>query len=171
MVGLLLIAFPQLLFSQSKSATVSLNIVIAQVQSLTINEAQDNVNLMFSSKEDFEKGVKVRESNHLNIFSSGKFVVKVSTHDDFRGNNDVSIPASSVSVSPLISSGTQQVPGLVVGKGVNLQANNPQTIISSLKQGTLTSSFDIEYAANGIRYGELKNGTYSGTVVYTIEAN
>jgi|GEM_PF-716752 hypothetical protein len=167
MVSYVIFALPQLLFAQN-SGSVNLNVVISQVQSLTINELQDNVNLRFSHREDFTRGVSINEQGHLNIFSSGRFVVKVSAQSDLVSPGNGKIPASTIAVTPTMSAGAP-VPGLVTGSQVRLSPSEPKTIIKSPTHGTLATTFDVMYQASGEGYAQLEDGTYRTTVVYTIE--
>ena len=169
MMGLVFFALPQLLFAQPNSASVRLNINLSQVQSLTVNESQSQVDLNFSRREDYRNGVNINEPNHLSVFSSGRFVVKVSTQGNFTGNDNKSIPASTVAITPFATGGVTEVPGMVTGNRVKLSPREPRTIIKSPTHGTIATSFDVLYTASGAGYALLDNGTYSGTVVYTIE--
>lgn len=169
MAGLIFFALPHLLFAQPNSASVRLNIVLSQVQSLTVNESQGQVDLNFSEKEDFKNGVNVNERNHLNVFSSGRFVVKVSTQGNFTSADNRTIPASTVAITPMATGGVTQIPGMVTGNQVKLSPKESKTIIKSPTHGTVATSFDVMYHASGVGYAMLDNGTYSGTVVYTIE--
>jgi hypothetical protein len=169
MSGLVFFALPQLLFAQPNSASVRLNINISQVQSLTVNESQGQLDFNFSKKEDFKNGVNINERNHLNVFSSGRFVVKVSTQGNFTGVDNRFIPASSVSITPYATGGMTHVPGMITGNNVSLSPREAKTIIKSPTHGTTATSFDVLYTASGTGYAMLDNGTYSGTVVYTIE--
>lgn len=169
MVSFVFFALPQLLFAQPNSGSVRLNVVLSQVQSLTVNESQGEVNLNFSKKDDFRNGVNINEHNHLNVFSSGRFVVKVSTQSDLTRPGGKSIPASTIAVTPSATGGVIQVPGMTTENGVSLSPIEARTIIKSPTHGTVATSFDVLYHASGEGYAMLDNGTYSATIVYTIE--
>lgn len=169
MVSFVLMALPGLLYAQSSSGSVKLSVVLSQVQSLTVNEAQNAVSLGFTSKEDFRKGVDVNQPNHINVFSSGRFVVKVSTAGNLTGPGHRSIPASTIAVTPVATGGVVHVPGMVTGSNVSLSEHESRTIISSPSHGTIATSFDVNYHASGEGYAQLDNGSYSATVIYTIE--
>jgi hypothetical protein len=169
MVSFVFFALPHLLLAQPTSGSVRLNVVLSQVQSLTINESQGQVDLNFSKKEDFKNGVNINERNHLNVFSSGRFVVKVSTQGDLTRPGGKTIPSSTIAVTPVASGGVTQIPGLTTGNGVNLSPQEARTIIKSPTHGTVATSFDVLYHASGDGYAMMDNGTYSATIVYTIE--
>lgn len=169
MVSFVLLALPNLLTAQSSSGSVKLSVVLAQVQSLTINESQSAVNLHFSKKEDFKNGVDINEPNHINVFSSGRFVVKVSTRGNLMSTDNRSIPASTIAVTPVASGGVTQIPGMTTASNVALSEHEARTIIQSPVHGTIATSFDVLYHASGEGYAQLDNGTYSATVIYTIE--
>ncbi len=170
MVSFVIFALPQFIFAQPNSGSVRLNVVISQVQSLTVNESQGQVDLNFSKKEDFRNGVNVNEQNHLNVFSSGRFVVKVSAQSDLVSPGSKAIAASTISVTPLATGGVTRIPGMVTGNQVKLSPHEAKTIIKSPTHGTTATSFDVLYHASGEGYAMLDNGTYSATVVYTIES-
>lgn len=169
MSTMLLWAIPHLLFGQG-SASVQLNVRIAQVQSLTVNENQHQVNLDFSSKEDFRRGVEVLQPAHIKVFSSGRFVVKVSAQGEVTNGRDA-IPKGTLTLSSQASPGANIAPDLELGQKVALLPNQPQTLIKSPSHGTLSTAFDVRYHASGEGYAQLDNGVYSGTVIYTIEAD
>lgn len=170
MVSFVFFALPYMLYAQPTSGSVKLNVVLSQVQSLTINESQGQVDLNFSSKEDFKRGVNINERNHLNVFSSGRFVIKVSTQGDLNHSGGKSIPASTIAVTPLATGGTTHIPGMTTGNSINLSPQEAKTIIKSPSHGTVATSFDVLYHASGQGYAMLDNGTYSATIVYTIES-
>lgn len=170
MVSFVFFALPHLMFAQVQNGSVRLNVILSQVQSLTVNQAQSQVDLQFSRKEDFRNGVNVNEQNHLNVFSSGRFVVKVSAQSDLMRAGSPSIPASTIAVTPIATGGVTQIPGMTTGNKVSLSPQEARTIIKSPTHGTIATSFDVLYHASGEGYAMLDNGTYSATVVYTIEA-
>lgn len=170
MVSFVFFALPHLMFAQVQNGSVRLNVILSQVQSLTVNQAQSQVDLQFSRKEDFRNGVNVNEQNHLNVFSSGRFVVKVSAQSDLMRPGSPSIPASTIAVTPIATGGVTRIPGMTTGQKVSLSPQEARTIIKSPTHGTIATSFDVLYHASGDGYAMLDNGTYSATVVYTIEA-
>lgn len=170
MVSFVFFALPHLMFAQVQNGSVRLNVVLSQVQSLTVNQSQGQVDLRFSRKEDFRDGVDINERNHLNVFSSGRFVVKVSAQSDLQRPGGRAIPASTIAVTPMATGGITQVPGMTTANNVSLSPRESRTIIKSPTHGTIATSFDVLYHASGEGYALLDNGTYSATVVYTIEA-
>ncbi len=170
MVSFVFFALPHLMFAQVQNGSVRLNVILSQVQSLTVNEAQSQVDLHFSSKEDFRNGVNINEQNHLNVFSSGRFVVKVSAQSDLVRPGGRPIPASTIAVTPIATGGVTGVPGMITENRVSLSPQVARPIIKSPTHGTIATSFDVLYHASGEGYALLDNGTYSATVVYTIEA-
>lgn len=170
MVSFVFFALPHLLFAQPTSGSVKLNVVLSQVQSLTVNQSQGQVDLNFSRQEDFDNGVNINERNHLNVFSSGRFVVKVSTQSDLTRPGGKSIPASTIAVTPRASGGMTSIPDMTMGNRISLSPMEARTIIKSPTHGTVATSFDVLYHASGQGYAMMDNGTYSATIVYTIES-
>src|SRR5690606_41588255 len=57
--------------------TVTLNVKLKPIQTLVVNPAQSQVDLNYSSTEDYLNGVVSMQEDHLKIYSTGGFQVKV----------------------------------------------------------------------------------------------
>ena len=71
--------------ANSNSDNVTVNIKFKPIQSIVVNPAADHqtVDLVYATKDDYANGVSETRDNHLEIFSTGGFEVKVSAGGDF----------------------------------------------------------------------------------------
>lgn len=98
-------------FAQTATASdqVTVNIKLKPIHTLVVNSGQKNVDLTYSTKLHYSGGVEAPQADHLEIFSTGAFEVKVKTDGDFKSGSE-SILASSVKVTS--SAGTiNPIPG------------------------------------------------------------
>jgi len=151
------------LFAQG---SVTLNVKLYPIQTLLVNPSQKNVNLEYVTREDYQNGVVLGQKDHLTIYSTGGFQVKVSTVT--AANNDTVL--NNISVLP--SSGSKPLnQSHVVYTGKNI-SEVEQPIISATK-GAVDKNVNISYkgAGNNTFIGYTKNNTpfnQSYTIVYTI---
>lgn len=71
----LLGSLPCELYAQN---SVTLNVNLYPIQTLMVNTSQKEVNLEFKTREDYRNGVVSEQQDHLTIYSTGGFQVKVS---------------------------------------------------------------------------------------------
>lgn len=64
-------------FAQTNSENVTLNVRLNPIQTLVVNPAQKIVNIDYDSKNDYAQGVTVPNPDHLTVYSTGGFQVKV----------------------------------------------------------------------------------------------
>lgn len=160
------------LFAQAQTS-VRLNIVLNHVQNLTVNPAQESTTLTYNTVEDYAKGVEVTQKDHLNVFSTSPFVIKVKVENaDFvqigtDNQNRMRLPNISVRASSAEE-----------GNGMILEQN----ILSLQERALITGNnpafdhkFDVTYKGPGdnemIKYSEFgKVNTFTNLVMYSIEA-
>src|SRR5690554_4011287 len=164
------------LFAQSptKTADVTLKIVLIPIQSIVVNPATDHqkVDLVYSTMKDYNDGVSKTKGRHLTVFSTGGFEVKVSS-GEFLTNGTTDIDASDVTVLATNASGN------------NVDNTATSAVPLGLTGGTLIASTeggrDLEYnvtynneLGNNDAYLNLydkdKDNTFTTTVTYTIAA-
>jgi hypothetical protein len=156
--------------SAQQSGNASLGVNLGGAQGLKINERQQSVNLDFRTVEDYRNGVSVNKPGQLEVFSAGRFVVKVSTSGELKGEGAETIPASTIKVAVAVTGGNTNLTGMTTYP-VYLSSALQQELIVSPINGTLATSFDVTYQASGLGYMTKADGSYNTTVVYTIEAN
>jgi len=147
-------------------SSVTLNVNLYPIQTLMVNASQKEVNLEYNTREDYRNGVVSEQQDHLTIYSTGGFQVKVSAVtaaiDNGVLDNIIIMPSSGS--KPLNQSH-------VVYTDKNI-SELEQPIISATK-GAVDKNVNISYkgAGNDALMGFAKNNTstnQSYTVVYTI---
>src|SRR5690606_19796747 len=68
--------------TQQRGDFATLNINLYPIQTLEINSAQKTVNLDYKTKLDYESGVNSDQIDHLKIYSTGGFSIKVRSASD-----------------------------------------------------------------------------------------
>ncbi|QBO58132.1 hypothetical protein NBC122_01305 [Chryseobacterium salivictor] len=169
---LLTALFAKNLTAQSDGAAV-LNIVLHPVQTLTINTADQTVNLEYRTREDYSKGVSLNKENHLQIYSTGGYVIRVKTADprlQSAANSAAGIDAGDITVTA--SKGTTTGYESFISAPVQLSASFGELISSP---AGASKAFNINYTAKGDNkylnlFTKNQNPTvYTTQVVYSIE--
>lgn len=156
-----------------KSGEVFLNIKLSPIQTLVVNPEQTTVDLNYTTKNDYANGVSVDQANHLTIYSTGGFEVKVkAAGNDLTGKVN-SIKASDVTLTA--SNGTQALSDNATFGSAQLSTTD-KVIVSSTKGG-VDRTINVNYAAKGDNneyldyYQNNENPTvFSTTLTYTIVA-
>ena len=164
---LIIACLVSLTLQAQKSASVSLNIKLHQIQTLIINPSQETVTLDYQTKSDYENGVTSKQADHLSVFSTGGFEIKVKAND--LTNNGRSISAQDVLIQPYDGSNTLSG---VTYQSINL--NSSETLIISSDKAGVDKTFSVDYSAKGdfkyldlYRYSDIANA-FSTTVIYLI---
>lgn len=170
---LLTIGFIACCFFVKGQSTVRLNIVLNHVQNLTVNASQESTTLTYNTVEDYKKGVEVVQKEHLNVFSTSPFVVKVKVeNEDFvqlgaDQQNRMRLPNISVRATS-----AEQGSGMILEQKI-LSAQDAALITAD--NPLFNHKFDVTYTGPGdnemIKYSEFgKLTTYTNVVMYSIEA-
>ena len=156
------------------TATVNLNVKLNAIQSIVASAS--NVDLVYKTVEDYNTGVKSEQANHLTVYSTGGFIVKVasSVKDLTASSGSQTIESSGISVTA--SKGTTTLTPTYTP--VNLGVASTELISSAI--GGTSEKFNIEYKAAGANayVNKFFKGTGSSTdatvyttvVTYSIEA-
>ena len=140
-----------------QSDNVTLNIILRPIQTITVNPLQKTVDLVYDSVDKYEQGNSSRQTEHLEIFSSGGFAVQVSG-TSFEMDGDIKIIADPVQPNPTYSFTSvdlNQTPtDLIVGGRGGRQKFN----VTYDNSGGANKYFDKEYK------------TYTSEITYTITA-
>lgn len=147
--------------------SVSLNVNLYPIQSIVINPNQQDVVLNYITKEDYDKGVQSEQTDHLTIYSTGGFQIRVNSIV----NSSENPPLNSLSITP--SPGSKPIPKSNVSYVVKSLSEVEQSIITSTIGG-IDKNFNISYKGSGnnmyVEYYDSsttpKNYTYN--IVYTI---
>ena len=148
------------------SDNATLNVVLADVRSIKLNPAQSTVQLNFKTASDYQNGVVENQNAHLEVMSTGGFQVKVRSSGLSLVNGINTIPVSTISLVPSLSSG-------YVDMGASFQTvtlSPTQQQMISTPNGTTKIVFDVRYMASGGQpYIDKKAGTYVTTITFCIE--
>lgn len=92
---------------QTNSDGVTLNIRFKPVQTITIQPSQKSVDINYSTQENYNNGVSVTLDDHVSVFSSSGFQIKVEAGSDNFENagGDKTIPVSDVVINASAGSG------------------------------------------------------------------
>ena len=153
---------------------VKLNVRLNPIQTLFVNSAQTEVNLDYSTVENYSNGVSSEQEDHLTVYSTGAFIVQVASdvNDIKRVNGDETISASTIKVKAQEGT-TNKLTGSTLAE-VSLSTTATNLINSGT--GGVDKNFNITYSgldANGYvnSYFNVENPTvYTTTVTYTISA-
>ena len=159
------------------SDNVTLNVRLNPIQTLVVNSLQKTVNLDYTTKEHYNQGVSLKQENHLNIFSTGGFEVKVKSGGSELTNQGAgpngNIAAATVKLTAL--AGTQNaLADAQYNQDVVLSTT--EGVIASSTKGARDKNIDIQYAAAGNdayldKYvANQTPTTFTTTVTYTIYA-
>ena len=163
--------------AQSQTDNVTLNVRLNPIQTLVVNSLQKTINLDYTTKEHYNQGVSLKQENHLNIFSTGGFEVKVKSGGSELTNQGAgpngNIAAATVKLTAL--AGTQNaLADAQYNQDVVLSAT--EGVIASSTKGARDKNIDIQYAAAGNdayldKYvANQTPTTFTTTVTYTIYA-
>lgn len=147
--------------------SVSLNVNLYPIQSIVINPNQQDIVLNYITKEDYDKGVQSEQTDHLTIYSTGGFQIRVNSIV----NSSKNPPLNSLSIAP--SPGSKPIPRSNVSYDAKNLSALEQSIITSTTGG-IDKNFNISYKGSGnnmyVEYYDSsttpKNYTYN--IVYTI---
>lgn len=159
----------------AQTDNVTLNVRLKPIQTLVVNPMQKTVNLDYTSEADYENGVSSLQVDHLEVFSTGGFQVKVKSSGDELTNSQAgvngNIAANTIQIIP--TAATNAIPGAAY-ESISLSSNE-QTIVSTVK-GAVAKKVNVEYkGANANAYIDYyvadQNPTvYTTTLTYTIIA-
>lgn len=159
--------------SYGQSDNVTLNIRLFPIQIIEVNPSQEILYLDYETTADYANGVQLEQPDHLNMFSTGGFVVKVSsTEVNMTGENGETIPVSDIIITP-----KQGILNPLVGAAYSpATLSSEATTIISNNTGGMNKTFGIQYQAKGNneyvdKYVDTGSPTvFSTNIVYSIEA-
>lgn len=155
----------QTAFGQA-SDNATLNVVLADVRSIKLNPAQTTVQLNFNNASDYQNGVLLNQAAHLEVTSTGGFQVKVKSSGVSLQNGTNTIPVSTITLVPSLSSGYTDM-----GASFNTVTLSPtQQQMITTPNGSARVVFDVRYGASGGQpYIDKPAGTYVTTITFSIE--
>lgn len=156
-----------------KSGDVTLNIKLNPIQTLVVNSSQTTVDINYKTKDDYANGVNVDQSDHLTVYSTGGFQVKVKASGSQLIGKANNINVSDVTLTA--SNGSKALSDNATFNSAQLSAED-KVIVSSGKGG-VDKTISVNYAAKGDNnayldyYQNTENPTtFTTTLTYTIVA-
>jgi hypothetical protein len=157
-------------FATVNAQTVTLNVRLKPVQTLIVNTAQKTVNLDYNTREDYANGVTSLNADHLTVYSTGGFQVKIKSGNSALVNGSKTIQANTIQVKA--SAGTDPVNGAQYSPFSPLSATETTLVTSSA--GVVDKKISVEYkgaSANAYldNYVTGQNvSVYTSELTYTI---
>lgn len=173
-VTLISVAFVGTANAQTTSADVTVNIKLHKVQSIAVSTS--TVDLEYKTESDYRNGVDVALNDHLTVFSTGGFVVKVKTDGDFKKGASETIAANTVQV--VADNGTKTPTGtLTYASGLALSTT--QTPLITSQKGGSDLKFKVtykggkgdDYIVDRFKDSDGNPNIYTAKVTYEIIAN
>lgn len=166
--------------AQTNNDKVTVNLKFQPVQSIVVTGTKE-VNLVYANKADYSNGKSETVNDHLEIFSTGGFVVTVKALTDFTSTSDgaVAILASDVKVTATKGTGNNNNYGEGGLPEVTLSSTAPQNLIASATGGSALK-FNVKYDNYGgagnayidkYIHPDAPETVYAATVTYTIATN
>ena len=157
----------------AQSDNVTLNIRLFPIQIIEVNPSQEVIYLDYETTADYANGVQLEQPDHLNMYSTGGFVVKVSsTEVNMTAEGGGMIPVSDIIITP-----TQGILNPLIGAAFSpATLSSEATTIITNNTGGINKTFGIHYQAKGNneyvdKYVDMENPTiFSTNIVYSIEA-
>jgi hypothetical protein len=157
---------------KAQTSDVTVSIKLTPIQSIVVNSAQKTVDLVYAREDDYAYGVSAEMPDHLEVFSTGGFEVKVSADGDFTRKETGGGTISAEHVKVIATRGTSTEIGSVA------LSTNPATLITATEGGRALKynvTYDNTAGANDAYINEYKkaDGTvsvYTAKVIYTIAA-
>ncbi|MGI9649795.1 hypothetical protein [Chryseobacterium sp. RLHN22] len=166
----LLTAIAMVAFATTKAQQVTLNVVLKPIQTIVVNDEQKTVNLEYNTTNDYLNGVTKINKDHLTIYSTGGFQVKVKANV---ANMQLSGKSMSVgSVKLTASAGSKALNNASYQNGLAL--TDSETTLVSSSNGAVNNNINVEYTGAGANtyidnYVPNQNpSTYTTNLMYTI---
>jgi len=154
-------------FAQTSSATTTLNVNLSPLQTIEVNNSV--VNLNYSTKDHYKNGVTEKRDNHLTVYSTGGFEVRVKAETDAMnlGGAATNGQMETSKISVKASEGSTNVLGGSAYAGDVPLGANDKTLFSN-KTGGVDKNFAVTYqGAGGDAFVNNYNNKGVGASVYT----
>ena len=159
--------------TSATSDPVTVHIKFKPIQSIVVNSGQKTVDLEYNTKDDFANGVSVTKDDHLEVFSTGGFIVSVASNGDFMGSENAEtskIDDAEVTIVAKNGSGTNN------GQFEQVALSTAPTQLISSNTGGTKLNYNITYnnqaGANNKYINKYMHNdvetVYTAEVTYTI---
>lgn len=170
MKQILFTAIALVAFATFKAQQVKLNVILKPIQTLVVNDEQKVVNLEYTTANDYLNGVSKTNQNHLTIYSTGGFQVKVKAQ-----NANMQLAGKTMAVNTVkitSSAGSLALNNATYHQDLPLESTDV-TIVSS-PNGAVNRNVNVKYQGAGANeyidnYVPNQNpSTYTADLVYSI---
>lgn len=159
--------------SFGQTDNVTLNIRLFPIQIIEVNPSQEIIYLDYETNADYVNGVQLEQPDRLSMFSTGGFVVKVSSAEvNMIAENGEVIPISDILITP-----REGLRNPLLGAFFSpVTRSREATPIITNNTGGMNKTFGIHYLANGNngyvdKYVDTGSPTiFSTNIMYSIEA-
>lgn len=150
-----------------ESTKAKLSVQINNVQSIRINEQQQNVEISINSIDDFKYGKSSFKNDHIEIMSNGKYEIRVVANGHLlKGNTKIDI--DQIQITPNFGTKGRSTNDINFFP-VDLSLESHKIISSS--KGDIIRSFNMNYhLKGGDQLMNTDSGAYNTTITYTIIA-
>jgi hypothetical protein len=156
----------------AQNNTVTLNVKLKPIQTLLVNPAQKIVDLIYTTAADYSGGVSSTQADHLTVYSTGGFEVKVKGANANIVNGSKNIAANTITITA--SNGANNSVTGATYSPVSLSDNDQ--VIATSSTGGVNKNINVTYAGagadtyvNNYIAGQTPT-TYTTTLTYTILA-
>ena len=171
MKNLIIASFIVLGLSTVQAQNVTLNVKLQPIQTLVVNSSQNNVDLVYTSKDDYKNGVTSTKPDQLSIYSTGGFEVKVKSATASMATTAGSKIINANSIQIIASAGSKPVTG---GKYEDISLSETEKVIASSTSGGVDKNITVAYKGSGSELyldnyiaGQTPT-VYTTTLTYTI---
>ncbi|WHF51185.1 hypothetical protein QGN23_12210 [Chryseobacterium gotjawalense] len=151
---------------------VTLNVNLYPLQSIVVNPSKV-VDLDYKTSADYLNGVNKTEVDHLNVFSTGAFDVKVKSTDTNLSGAGTAIPLTDIKIIASQGTTTGTTPLIFVPASEVALSGTEQIIGGSTAAGSGNISVNYKAAGNNDYLSRVVGGaktTYTANLVYSIIA-
>ncbi|RRJ93583.1 hypothetical protein [Flavobacterium macacae] len=167
---MILASFIVLGMVQVNAQTATLNVKLKPIQTLTVNTAQQTVNLEYVTTADYQDGVTALKQDHLSVYSTGGFQVQVKSAEAAMQTGTKTMQVSTIKIKA--AAGSDAVGNASYAPAISL--SNQETTLLSSSNGAVNKKINVEYKGAGDNayidnYIAGQNPTaYTTTLTYTI---
>ncbi|HET8810258.1 MAG TPA: hypothetical protein VFM65_08345 [Flavobacteriaceae bacterium] len=164
----ILLAFGAFLISSigfAQTDTADLNVVLTDIQSITVAAAQETVTITLDDVTKYTSGTDVDQADHLAVVSTSDFDITAVANQELTKTGEANtIPVSTVTLTA--SAGTNAPDGTMAA--VALSATAPVNLVTGAS-ADLDAFYNVNYAVSGgTEYLNQPTGTYETTITYTL---
>ena len=149
------------------TANVTLNVVLNNTSSITINDAFQTTTLTYSTPAHFQNGVTVNQVGALTTSSNQPYSVTLYASSNLQNGNST-IPAADVTVTPGLTTSNPNI--TLTPVPIPVGTTNAVQIINS-GVGTASQNYNLSYSTEDAPTADFINkpsGTYTTTLTYTL---